>query len=248
MTIESWADASRISARAFDAQILEEYLELIGDPVSLIRRGIPMIAPQPWAAGRNGIEQLFGLHRQSHCFSVSPHAWTRFHEPQITAGFAHFLNEGSHKVRRSRAFALFQAAALCSDQKLDGIDDFDGFSVRCVAEENRTDILIELRSGSKLIGASIEAKFGHQLTRGQLPKAYNHARDVCRWAMNQSIFLVVAPDTTALNSAILRQNKKFGWRAASWWTLLSHLEQQIDPAHDCADYRRFRRTVWHRAY
>ncbi|WP_139278803.1 hypothetical protein [Sphingobium sp. YR657] len=246
--VNNWSGASSIASRLFDAAALEEYLELIGNPLTLIRRGIPMIAPQPWTTGSRGIAQIFGLDKPSHCFSVSPHAWTRFHEPQITAGFAHFLNDGSHKVRRSRALALLRAAALCSDRKLDGIDSFDSLSVRCVAEENRTDILVEVRSGSKLIGASIEAKFGHQLTRGQLPKAYSHARDVCRWAMDQSIFLVVAPDASALNSAIMRQNKRFGWRAASWWTLLSHLEQQIDPAHDCPDYRRFRRTVWHRAY
>lgn len=248
MTIREWSDALRISPRNFDAELLEDYLDLIGDPVALIKRGIPMITPQAWAAGRHGIEQFFSLDRPSHCFSVSPHAWARFHEAQITAGFAHFLNEGAHNVRRSRAVALFQAAALSSNQELEGIDGFDDLSVRCVAEENRTDLLIELRSGSKLIGASIEAKFGHQLTKGQLPKAYSHARDVCRWAMEGSIFIVVAPDTNALNSAILRQNKRFGWRAASWWTLLSHLEQQTDPSHDCLDYRRFRRTVWQRAY
>jgi hypothetical protein len=236
--------AASIAPPRFDAAALHAYLHGVGDPTPLIRQGLDMIQSAEWAGGADGLTDLFGLDRRHHCFHVAPHAWATFHEPQITAGFVHFLTAGDRPRRLSRAISLAQAAAHCAGKTLDvrGI-----VSARCAAEENRTDILVELHGGPRPIGASIEAKFGHQLTTGQLPKAYAHA-SAQGWDLEKSAFLVVTSDPADLTLAIMRQNRPRGWRATAWWALLSELERLTDPAHDCADYRRFRRTVWHRAY
>lgn len=233
-----------IPAPSFDAAALDAYLDIVGDPTPIIRRGLAAITPAVWRDGIDGIIGVFGIDHDHHCFHVGPHDWATFHEPQITAGFVHFLNSGDHSRRLARSIAFVQAASRCAGNLLNLTDIR---SARCVAEENRTDILVELQGGQQLIGASIEAKFGHKLTRGQLPKSYRH---VCTrsWDLTNSVLLVVAPDPATLNAAVMRQNRKAGWRATSWWALLGHLERLTDPAHDCSDYRRFRRTVWARAY
>lgn len=244
--MSGWEDvrpAAVCSAPRFDAVALCVLLEVIGDPTPLIRRGLQMIPSYEWREGAGGMATTFATDLPGHCFHVKPHAWSRYHEPQITAGFAHFLNSGDHRRQLARSIAFVLAAARCAGR---AIDVSAVRSAWCMAEENRTDIMVELRGGVRPIGTSIEAKFGHRLTKGQLPKAFRHARDTRDWDVEQSILLVVAPDEADLNTLILRQNRS--WRTASWWTLLSHLEQLTDPADDCSDYRRFRRTVWHRAY
>jgi hypothetical protein len=100
----------------------------------------------------------------------------------------------------------------------------------------------------KRVGASIEAKFQHKVTSGQLRKALTtvvrrNGND--RTAPNRYVLLLVAPDDPSATTA-LKRNKS--WHGTDWSTLLLHLERLTDPAHDCDDYRRFRRTVWHRAY
>ncbi|MFN3725240.1 MAG: hypothetical protein ACK4SZ_02930 [Allosphingosinicella sp.] len=229
---------------AFDPRPLEAYLDFAGDPTPLIRRGLAGIPVPEWRHGDSAVTRLFRLDQATHCFHVAPYQWAGFHEPQITGGFVNFLNSGTAARRQARALALARAAASCAGKEL---DDSSVRTVRCVAEENRTDILVELHGGPQPFGVSIEAKFGHQLTRGQLPKALEHVQDRS-WKLEKSILLVVSPDPRDLSSAILGQNRKHGWSATSWWALLIELERHTDPEHDCEDYRRFRRTVWHRAY
>lgn len=242
----AWRAALELPTSSFDAAALATLLGVIGDPSPLIRRGLPMIAPPAWHTG--ALSELFGLDVPTHCFHAAPHDWVKFHEPQITAGFAHFLNSGDGRRRLARAVALVKAAALCAGRVEAELDAYDARAARCVAEENRTDILVELDCGSRQTGASIEAKFGHQLTNDQLPKARRHVHVARKWDMDSAILLVVAPDLTQLNGAIFRRNEVQGWRATSWWALLSEYERLFDPAQDCDDFRRFRRTVWRRAH
>lgn len=243
-----WHAASRLPLKRFDREALSAYLTIAGDPTPVIRGGLAAVPSPVWATCADGLASLFRSTQPSHCFHSQPHGWARFHEPQITAGFAHFLTLGDRRRRVARAKAFVAAAWACGGRDPTTITSRAVDGTRCVAEENRTDILVELRSGSTLIGASIEAKFGHHLTTGQLPKALRHARDACGWNLHEATLLIVAPDADALDGPILRRNRQFGWRATSWWSLLSHIESFTDPDHDCDDYRRFRRTVWRRAY
>lgn len=240
--VENWRPAASIAAACFDEASLLAWFDRV-DPTPLIRRGLPMISAPAWDP--EGLVALFGLDNPNHCFRVAPHRWATFHEPQITRGFAHFLDIGSRRQRLARAIAFVKAAAVCAGEDPSDVDRFAATSVRCVAEENRTDILIELRHGDQRIGASVEAKFGHRLTRGQLPKALSYAQDERRWTMERSVLIVVAPSDPS-TTRMLRRNSR--WRGTSWWSLLRSIEDLTDAETDDEDYRRFRRTVWHRAY
>lgn len=234
---------SQVRPPAFDSAPLMATLAIFGDSTTTIGRGLG-IAPPGWRDGAKALGALFGL-GPDHCFHVAPHIWTRFHEPQITRGFAHFIDSGSPARRLARAVALIGAAAASGGFDL----DLDGATAAtCLAEENRTDLLVEVLAAGRRVGASIEAKFQHKLTSGQLRKALDTIRGRPgndKAAPARYARLVVAPDDPSGTPA-LRQNRQ--WRGAAWSTLLLHLERLTDPAHDCLDYRRFRRTVWHRAY
>lgn len=241
-----WKDVSLPAAPPFATGALMGYLAIVGGPAGSIHRGMPAIPPPAWSEGAAAASRLFRLD-EDHCFHTPPHVWSNFHEPQITRGFAHFLGMGPPSLRRGRALAFMRAAALCAGRTF-GETDLDGATFRCIAEENRTDVLLECRTNGGRFGVSLEAKFGHRLTRGQLPRAMAHARDGCGWNLDRSVFLVVAPDADALNGPVMHANRRNGWVPTSWWNLLDLLEREMRPAFDCMDYRRFRRTVWHRAY
>lgn len=228
---------------AFDSAQLLTTLAIIGDSTATIGRGLGIVPPG-WRDGAEAVGALFGL-GPDHCFRVAPHRWARFHEPQITRGFAHFVTSGSPAQRLARAVALIGAAASSGGFAL----DLDGATAAtCLAEENRTDLLVEVTVAGRRVGASIEAKFQHKLTPGQLRKALDTIRGRPgndKAAPARYARLVVAPDDPS-GTLTLRHNRQ--WRGAAWSTLLLHLERLTDPAHDCLDYRRFRRTVWRRAY
>lgn len=238
-----WEPAARIDPPAFEGTSLLGFFARI-DPSPQIRRGLLMIPTPEWR--REPISDLFGLEDPGHCFHVGPYNWARFHEPQITRGFQHFLGSGTREQRTRRMYAFVKAAELCAGRDL-AIAPAAITSASCTAEENRTDLLIELACGSRRFGVSLEAKFGHALTKGQLPKAKKYAMHERQWAEDDTILLVVAPHVAELSKSIMRVNRCVGWNATSWNTLLLHLEAWTQFEDDCPDYRRFRRTVWSRA-
>lgn len=248
MSAADWQAAAAVPPPRFDEGALRSWFDRV-DPGPLIRAGlerrdVPPISRPVW--GGEALSQLFGLDRPTHCFHTTPHVWASFHEPQITCGFAHFLNKGGGSQRLARAVTLLKAAMVCAGKDPAIVDAFGATSARCKAEESRTDILVELHHGDRRIGTSIEAKFGHRLTRGQLPKAMRHAESR-GWTMADSALLVVAPGDAKGGKTILRNYRNAGWRTTDWATLILKIEAFTDAQHDCADYRRFRRTVWYRA-
>jgi hypothetical protein len=235
-----WRAISDRPAPRFDAATLTVWLNMVGDPTEIIREtGAPFPAPR-WCEA--GLVQLFGLDAAHHCFHSTPHIWTRFHEPQITGGLAHFLTDGPPAQCRARAIAFVTAAAQVAGKPVASYQHVH--SAFAIAEENRTDLLITLYGDGKPTGASIEAKFGHRLTRGQLPKAYKHVEEVLQWDMDTAVLLVVAPEAPGLPE----KGKDKGWRSTSWWSLLNAFETCLAPSFDDGDFRRFRRTIWSRAY
>ena len=234
---DNWRAVCDRPAPRFDAAALTVWLNIVGDPTEMIReKGAPFPAPR-WC--ETGLVRLFGLDAAHHCFHSPPHIWTRFHEPQITGGLAHFLNDGPPAQCRARGIAFVTAAAQIAGQPVATFQR--AHSAFAVAEENRTDLLVTLYGDGKPTGASIEAKFGHRLTRGQLTKAYKHI-DSLGWELDTAVMLVVAPDATIFP----KKEKK--WRSTSWWSLLNAFETCLDPVYDDEDFRRFRRTIWSRAY
>lgn len=245
-----WQPAAHVAPPRYDAAALLGWFDRV-DPGPAIRAGLsrsdlPPIPPPAW--NREALTRLFGLDRASHCFHTAPHVWAGFHEPQITRGFAHFLNEGCSAQRLARAIALVKAALSCAGKDPTSVDEVGSVAAYTAAEENRTDLLVELRGAGQKIGASIEAKFNHRLTRRQLPKAKRYALDVRGWNDKKSAFLVVAPGRASPGDAILRNYRNAEWRATDWASLILAIETFTDAQWDGEDYRRFRRTVWHRAH
>lgn len=164
----------------------------------------------------------------------------------------HYLTDGSPARCKTRAAAFVSAAFRSAGRSPDFLE---GRTVSHVVAEaelaveagKRIDILVELTlDDGSCVGAVIEAKFGADLSAAQLGSYHDHAMARSEWRPSRSVFLVVAPQPGSLNRAVLDRNPN--WASQSWWNFLCHVEQDLAPKHDCNDYRRFRRTVWNRAY
>ena len=212
-------------------------------------------ANRPRKDCREPLSALFGLERPSHCFKVEPHRWAWFHEPQITAGFEHFLSIGSQHQQNARAIAVVKAAFRCANQSTNAIDQLDvidtlAFAELCVDKGNskrRIDLLVELHcSDNRNVGAVVEAKFESNLNDVQLGAYQQHAISRPGWTGERTAFVVIAPFPGKLDQQILFENPD--WRASSWCQFMQYLEQELMQDDACEDFRRFRRTIWHRVY
>lgn len=202
------------------------------------------------------IRRLFNF-GESHCFDVPPHAWAKFHEPQITAGLVHFLNAGSGDRQLSRALAFYDAACSCTGRSFTPIAAADVVDFDAIAEEptatkrekrgrkrvqsGKLDVLVhfELADGARC-GVALEAKFDHSLSKGQLEKYLKHLEAKRRWNLDKSALILVARRPASLGP-------KSGWLAVTWWQFLTRFERAIAD-HDDDEFKRFRRTIWETAY
>lgn len=117
-----------------------------------------MVGLPAWPQGARAMATVFKDLGESHCLHLAPHAWAEFHEPQITRGFVHFLKSGGAQQQLARAIAFVKAATLSAGSDHAAIDCFKPQSARCAAEEERVDILVELRRDSNRIGAGGEVR------------------------------------------------------------------------------------------
>lgn len=243
-----WRVLSQMKAAPIDTRWFDVAQRDRVHAIEAICRGLPHVRPYPWPSGFASLGALFGLDAETHCFGETPHGWIDPLEPQITKGFVHFLSSGSPDRRRARCLSFVKAALACSPCSQSIKEAWRPVSACAEAEENRIDILVELTDGQSRFGAAIEAKFGHHLTPGQLEAADRHVLDLDgrSWDPSRSAFLVIAPLLSQIDVELLKPNPR--WRPLSWWAFLTKLEQEIDGAQDCVDYRRFRRSVWYKAY
>lgn len=213
--------------------------------IGVIRSGMHSFDAASWESNLGNLRKFFRLDDERQCFSEGRFEWTHFHEPQITRGLVHFLDTAPAELRKARCVAFARAVSACC--RLEHRRNFPNNSVqvRVVAEEKRVDILVELADEQGRFGVAIEAKFDHRLTKGQLESAVRHTKDR-RWDLNRSCFLVVGPHLDRLNSEILDNNAD--WSSVTWWALLRHLERELPIYADCAEFRRFRSTVWSQSY
>ncbi len=243
-----WRDLCAVRPARIDLHCFEVVQQSRTKAIEAIRSGLPKIRAHPWHEDAVSLGALFGLGAETHCFNEAPHEWIDPLEPQITKGFVHFLTNCSLERQRTRCLSFARAALACSPGSIAIEGEWQPLTVRAEAEENRIDILVELSDGETRFGAAIEAKFGHRLTPGQLEKAEKHVlgQSGCGWDSSRSAFLVVAPLISRIDAKLLKPRPL--WRPVSWWSFLTRLEHEIDESHDCADYRRFRRSVWYKAY
>ena len=192
-----------------------------------------------WSEGLSAMERVFALERCSRLFRAEPSAsWATFTEPQLTKGFAYFLNAPDSDTRIARVRALLKglgAAKLGNDMNYVKVT-----AEASTAGNKRIDLLIEWTgSANERYAVAIEAKLGHVVTSGQLPAYRVHLHNV---AKERRLLAVVSPHLSDHTAGALRRNRE--WRWAAWRNLLLAHERALPDAFDDEEYRRFRRTLW----
>lgn len=196
------------------------------------------------------LNRVFRCGPHTHAFEAPPHSWTSFREPQFTAGLAHFLQVGSFHRRSERVRQFLTAALQCAGNEplAERLASAEIVETNAVAEEARVDLIVEATTANHgKIGVIIEAKFGHHLTRGQLPKArrYSALRGLND---DNAAFLVVLPHPSNIGTAVFSKAGNSRWQAVSWWALLLNLEGQLTGCIDDDAFRAFRHTLWWQTY
>ena len=205
-----------------------------------IRRGALSFAVAPdWSSGFQAIETVFVMKRAPHLFRAEPSVtWATFTEPQLTKGFARFLNDPEPVARIERVRALLKA--LGAARLGEGMTGVMVTAEAPTSGNRRIDLLIEWHdSSAQRHAVAIEAKLGHHVTSGQLPAYRNHLRRV---AKDRRLLVVVAPRMTGGTERSLRRNQD--WRWVAWRDLLIAYERTLPVDYDDAEYLRFRRTLW----
>ena len=204
------------------------------------RRGALRFAATPdWSLGIRAIETVFALKRLPHLFRAEPSVtWATFTEPQLTKGFARFLNDPEPVARVERVKALLKA--LGAAELGEGMTGVMVTAEAVTSGGKRIDLLIKWQDTSdRPYAAAIEAKLGHHVTSGQLPAYRNHLRKI---ANDRRLLVVVAPRLTISTDRALRRNRD--WRWTTWHDLLITYERALPVDFDDAEYLRFRRTLW----
>lgn len=210
-----------------------------------------------WRHSRRATEDVFGFQHAHHFFHAAPLGWVthvRLTEPQITKTIAWFLNSTDHVARWGRIRALL-AALGC---RLEGIEGVPG-KVRVtdqapVACKRSIDLLVEWQDGAAFSRAAvIEAKFGHDVTKGQLKTYRRHLLGIERRYRQAGhidgpeppLLFIVSPSYRKSDARALTRNRDWRWK--SWRSLLLAYDGYLDPQHDDETFRQFRRTLWDRA-
>jgi hypothetical protein len=213
----------------------------LSDAVAVaIRRGALRFAVAPdCSSGIQAIESVFALKRQPHLFRAEPSVtWARFTEPQLTKGFARFLNDPEPITRMERVRALLKALGVA--ELGEGMTEVMVTAEAPTSGSRRIDLLIEWQdSAERPCAAVIEAKLGHHVKSGQLPAYRNHLRKI---AKERRLLVVVAPRLTDRTDRSLRRNRD--WRWTTWRNLLVAHERALPVDFDDPEYLRFRRTLW----
>lgn len=245
MTGADWRVLTAIRPPVFGTEGFKLFESDHWKAVKAIHRGLDSVETTQWKANFSNLRSFFRLDDERQCFSGGRFEWTSFHEPQITRGLVHFLNSAPTRLRKARCVAFARAVSACCKPGYRKTFPQDPIQARVVAEENRVDILVELADADGRFGVAIEAKFNHSLTKGQLESAVKHTQDL-DWNLKRSCFLVIGPDLGQLDCEILNDNE--AWSSVTWWALLRNLECELPIEADCADFRRFRSTIWSQSY
>lgn len=211
-----------------------------------------------WDCARPALDRVFGLDLRHHFLHAAPLEWlqeVRLTEPQITKGFAYFLNAEDRKIRTGRIRALLRALGSRSGDE-DGRLREASVTPEAPANGMRIDLLIEWTDTSgRRRGAVIEAKFGHDITAGQLPGYRIHLERIERDYRKPTNFdprehpllFIVSPLRDSKVTRALGRLRKKDWRWMSWRSLLLAYDRVLHPDHDDDTFRQFRRTLWDRA-
>ena len=207
-----------------------------------------------WRQARQAMEGVFGFHHAHHFFHAAPLGWVnrvRLREPQVTKAIAYFLHSEDPVTREGRIRALLAALGSRTEEV---VGKARATAEAPVADKRSIDLLVEWQDDRGFDrGAVIEAKFGHDVTKGQLRTYRRHLRRVerhYRRAQHEDgpepeLLFVVSPDYRKSDARALARNKCWRWK--SWRSLLLAYDWFLDPQHDDGAFRQFRHTLWDRA-
>ena len=229
----AWSDEAR--------QVLALMGESRSDSVAVAigRAALRFIETPDWSQGVLAHESAFALNRRLHLFRSEPSViWATFTEPQLTKGFAYFLNAHDPTARTERVRALLKA--LGAAQLINDISEVMVTPEAATSGNKRIDLLIEWRdSFEQSYAVAIEAKLGHHVTTGQLCAYRNHLRKIPN---ERRRLVVVSPRRTGHTDRSLQRNRDWRWMA--WHDLLVGHERSLRDDHDDRAYLQFRRTLW----
>ena len=207
-----------------------------------------------WRQARQAMEGVFGFCHAHHFFHAAPLDWViraKLTEPQVTKAIGHFLHSEDHVTRAGRIKALL--AALGSRMEGDPENALATAEAPVAGTQRRIDLLVEWQDGEFNRGAVIEAKFGHDITKGQLSAYRRHLLGVERQYRRAEhaggpeplLLFVVSSDYRTSDNRALGRNPDWRWK--SWRSLLLAYDRFLEPQHDDETFRQFRRTLWDRA-
>ena len=231
---------------------------LSGALVRAVQEGLLPVRQLPdWQQTRQAMGRVFGFHRRDHFFHAEPLEWVthvRLTERQVTKAIAHFLNSEDHVSRWGRIRALL-AALGCRPDGMEGAPGKVRATAEASAAGNRSiDLLVEWQDGQGFDRAAvIEAKFGHDVTKGQLKTYRRHLLRIERRyredghidELEPPLLFVVSPSYRRSDARALAKNRDWRWK--SWRSLLLAYDRFLEPQHDDDAFRQFRRTLWDRA-
>lgn len=208
-----------------------------------------------WQRARQVMEGAFGFHHGHHFFHAAPLGWVNragLTEPQVTKAIAYFLQSEDPVTREGRIRALL--SALGSRLEDGAVKARATDQAPVTGTRKSMDLLVEWQDSRGFDRAAvIEAKFGHDVTKGQLKTYRHHLRRVERryrraehdGGPEPELLLLVSPSYRRSIARALAKNKHWRWK--SWRSLLLAYDRFLDPQHDDVEFRRFRRTLWDRA-
>jgi hypothetical protein len=216
---------------------------LQGAVVKVVREGTLVGLRRPdWSRLSEDLANVFGYARAHHCFHAKPLWWLRPTEPQVTRGWAYFLDAANvgADVARARVRATLIAFGL---EPHGDIKDYRVHAEWKTSKRKRIDFAITWSDdGAGPHGLVVEAKFGHHVKSGQLPeyKAFIEKQIATR----ESVRLVLLSVDAERDRAARNRNKQWMW--LSWASFLISHEKALPTEYDDDGFQQFRRTVWWR--
>ena len=236
--LSEWGRSRSVMARVFGFDLPHHLLRAV--PVNWVRLTEPQATKAfrlfPQRRRPNGAEQAdTGLTPSSACPAQQfvkqndqslPVNWVRLTEPQATKAFAYFLNADDRMVRSKRIQAFLRV--LGSGRGGPNTDPARPVRRRRHPLPNKS-VSICCLSGQTLrvsvAGAVVEAKFGHRIVSGTLPKYREHLQKIERQyrrtkpaPLDEPLLFVISSRLRDHDKKALRRNK--GWRWMSWRSLL----------------------------
>ena len=176
------------------------------------------------------VREALGLH-PGHALGRSVPDWgITLTEPQATKGVVHLVQGRPARIR-----GLLDGLGISATDKEIEIAEVQAET------SDRIDLLISL--GARRI--IVEAKFGHEVTKGQLSRYYKKLQRSKRPKNDRHILLLIDPQT----APDLHYKQRGKWRVCSWAGLLLAFERALAKApseSDDDDFRLFRRLLWER--